>query len=288
MRLLILGGDGMLGHQLLRHFAPRHETRVTLRQPLEAYAPFGLFTRANAWGGIDLSSLDALRRIVAEFRPEAILNAAGIVKQRPTAEEAIPSLEINALLPHRLALLGAEVGARLVHMSTDCVFSGRKGSYLETDYADADDLYGRSKFLGEVHAANAITLRTSIIGPELSRKTGLLEWFLAQRGTIRGYRNAIFSGFTTPEMARIIELVLTRFPSAAGVYQVSSAPISKFDLLGLFKAALRLPVEILPYDDFRCDRSLDSTRIRVEFGYRPPEWPAMVDELARMLQGDTR
>jgi dTDP-4-dehydrorhamnose reductase len=287
MRVLILGGDGMLGHQLLKHFAPRHETRVTLRQPLGAYASFRLFTPDNAYAGVDLTTMAGLRPVLADFRPDAIVNAAGIVKQRPTAEEAIPSLEINALLPHRLALLCGEIGARLVHMSTDCVFSGREGNYRETDPADAEDLYGRTKYLGEVHSPGAITLRTSIIGTELSRKTGLLEWFLAQQGTIRGYRHAIFSGFTTIEMARIIERLLTGFPAASGVYHVSSAPISKYDLLGLFKTALGRSVEILPYDEFRCDRSLDSTRFRSEFGYRPPEWPSMVGELARAIQGES-
>jgi dTDP-4-dehydrorhamnose reductase len=287
MRVLILGGDGMLGHQLLKHFAPRHETRVTLRQPLGAYASFRLFTPDNAYACVDLTTMAGLRPVLADFRPDAIVNAAGIVKQRPTAEEAIPSLEINALLPHRLALLCGEIGARLVHMSTDCVFSGREGNYRETDPADAEDLYGRTKYLGEVHSPGAITLRTSIIGTELSRKTGLLEWFLAQQGTIRGYRHAIFSGFTTIEMARIIERLLTGFPAASGVYHVSSAPISKYDLLGLFKTALGRSVEILPYDEFRCDRSLDSTRFRSEFGYRPPEWPSMVGELARAIQGES-
>jgi dTDP-4-dehydrorhamnose reductase len=284
MRILILGGDGMLGHQLLKHFAQRHDTRVTLRRPLAEYAAFGLFTPDNAYGEVDLSKPDALGRALADFQPEAIVNAAGIVKQRPTAEAAIPSIEINALLPHRLAVLCGQIGARLVHMSTDCVFSGRKGNYIESDPSDAEDLYGRTKFLGEVHASNAITLRTSMIGPELSRKESLLEWFLAQRGTVRGYRNAIFSGFTTLEMARIVELVLTRFPAASGVYHVSSEPISKFDLLQLIKERLALATEIVPYDDFRCDRSLDSTRFRSEFGYRPPAWEEMVAELPELLE----
>jgi dTDP-4-dehydrorhamnose reductase len=207
------------------------------------------------------------------------------VKQRSSAAEAIPSLEINALLPHRLAIVCREIGARLVHISTDCVFSGRKGKYRESDPSDAEDLYGRTKYLGEVHEPNCITLRTSMVGLELSRKKSLLEWFLAQRGTIRGYRNAIFSGFTTIELARIVEMLLTRFPQASGLYHLSSTPISKFDLLTLVKERLALPVEIVPYEDFRCDRSLDSSRFQSEFGYRAPEWPAMVDELATHLQG---
>jgi dTDP-4-dehydrorhamnose reductase len=279
MRILILGGDGMLGHQLLAHFAPRHDVRVTLRRPLESYASLGLFRADNAYGGIDLHTVDSLRPVLAGFRPEAVINAVGIVKQRTEADAAISNLEINALLPHRLAPACDAIGARLVHMSTDCVFSGRKGNYVETDPADADDLYGRTKYLGEVDAANCITLRTSIIGRELSRKTGLLEWFLAQRGSVRGFRKAIFSGFTTLEIARIVELLLTRFPRASGVYHVSSAPISKYDLLGLVKKRLGLGVEIVPYDDFVCDRSLDSTRFRSEFGYEPASWEAMIAEL---------
>jgi dTDP-4-dehydrorhamnose reductase len=287
MRILILGGDGMLGHQLFKRFVPGHETRATLHRPMAAYAELRLFSAENAYDRIDLGSTDAVKSVLAGFKPQAVINAVGMVKQRPTAEEAIPSLEINALLPHRLAILCREIGARLVHISTDCVFSGRKGAYVEADSSDAEDLYGRTKYLGEVHEPNCVTLRTSIVGPELSRKTGLFEWFLAQRGTIRGYRNAIFSGFTTLELARIIEMLLTRFQTARGLYHVSSTPISKFDLLMLIKERLGLAVEITPYDDFRCDRSLDSSRFRSEFGYRAPEWPVMVDELAIQLQEKT-
>jgi dTDP-4-dehydrorhamnose reductase len=280
MRILILGGDGMLGHQLLAHLAPRHEVRVTLRQPLASYASFGLFRGDSAYGGIDLRTTDSLRPVLEASGPEAVINAAGIVKQRPDGEEAIANLEINALLPHRLALLCRPIGARLVHLSTDCVFSGRKGNYTEIDPPDADDLYGRTKVLAEVNAANCATCRTSFIGRELARKTSLLEWFLSQRRPIRDFRKAIFSGFTTIEMASIVEMLLTRFPGASGPYHVASEPISKFDLLGLVKQRLGLAVEIAPYDDFACDRSLDSSRFRSEFGYRPPDWPTMVDELA--------
>ncbi len=280
MRILILGGDGMLGHQLLRHFGTRHVARVTLRGPLERYAGYGLFHAGNAVDGVDVQDFGTVRRVFTGFRPDAVINATGIVKQRAEAAEAIPSIEINALFPHRLAALCAEAGTRLVHMSTDCVFSGKQGGYREDDPPDATDIYGRSKLLGEVSASPAITLRTSIIGSELSRKTGLLEWFLAQQGTIRGYRRAIFSGFTTTEMARIIEMLLTRYPGAHGLYHVSSAAISKYELLTLIRDRLGLSTRIEPEDDFHCDRSLDSTRFRAAFAYEPPSWPAMIDELA--------
>jgi len=282
MRILVLGGDGMLGHRLLLSWRSVHEVRVTLHQDLAAYRQLGLFSVDNAFAGVDAGRIEHIAQIVSEFRPEAVVNAVGIVKQRSEASAAIPSLEINSLLPHRLALVCGAVGARLVHLSTDCVFSGRKGGYSESDPPDADDLYGRSKYLGEVAGPGCLTLRTSIIGRELSRKTGLLEWLLSQRGgTVKGFRNAIFSGFTTHEMARIIERLLTRSPSAQGVYHVSSAPISKYDLLRDINRALRLGITIVPDDALRCDRSLDSSRFRREFDYLPPSWDEMVAELAR-------
>jgi len=280
MRILILGGDGMLGHQLLQHFGARHETRVTLHRALDQYAGIGLFDSANALDHVDVRDFDTVRKAIARFQPDAVINATGIVKQRAEAAQAVPSIEINALFPHRMAALCAETGTRFVHMSTDCVFSGRRGGYAEDDGPDAEDLYGRSKLLGEVAGPPCITLRTSIIGRELSRKTGLLEWFLGQRGrTIKGYRRAIFSGFTTHEMARIIDRVLTGPGPAHGLYQVSSAAISKFDLLTAIRDRLKLDIKIEPDDSFVCDRSLDSSRFRAAFGYQPPSWKTMIDEL---------
>ena len=279
MRILILGGDGMLGHQLLTWLQPRHEVRCTIRQDLYSYADYGLFNSDNTYAGIDIRNLDNLVDVIADFQPEAIINCIGIVKQRPTAKESIPSLEINALLPHRLAVLCKASGARLIHLSTDCVFSGKKGNYLETDPSDAEDLYGKTKFLGEVHDDNCLTLRTSIIGRELARHKSLLDWFLGQQGTVKGFKNAIYTGFTTLEMSRIIEMMLMEYPDASGVYQVSSDPINKYELLLLFREKLGHNIEILPDEDFVCDRSMDSTRFRNEFDYTPPSWSKMVEEL---------
>jgi dTDP-4-dehydrorhamnose reductase len=284
MRLLILGGDGMLGHQLFRHMRGGHQVKVTLRQDLASYAAFRLFDRDNAYHGLDARDTEAMMRVLDEFRPEVVVNAVGIVKQRRDANDAIASIEINSLLPHRLAVLCRGAGARLIHFSTDCVFSGRNGNYRESSVPDAEDLYGRSKLLGEIDGDSCMTLRTSFIGPELSRKTGLLEWFLAQRGSIKGYRKAIFSGFTAIEMSRIIERVATGFPDASGIYHVSSAPISKYDLLCKIRDSLGRKIEIEPDDAFQCDRALDSSRFRKEFGYTPPGWGEMIDELAQHLK----
>lgn len=285
MRILILGGDGMLGHQLFEHLRHHYEVRVTLRQELNAYKEFGLFDSKNAYTGIDVRSMDRLMEVFAEFRPQAVVNGVGIIKQRLSAKESIPSLEINALFPHRLSMLCKATGTRLVHMSTDCVFSGKMGNYRESDVSDAEDIYGRSKFLGEVNDRHCLTLRTSIIGKELSRKKSLMEWFLAQSGTVKGFKNAIFSGFTTIEMSRIIEKMLVQHPDAFGLYHVSSDPISKFDLLMLIKRKMHLDVEVVPDETVRCNRSLDSTKFRKEFNYTPPTWEVMVDELAKNRRG---
>jgi dTDP-4-dehydrorhamnose reductase len=286
MRILILGGDGMIGHQLFKHLGRRYDVRVTLRQRFSAYSEFGLFDKESAYTGIDVRSIEHVREVLVDFQPRIVVNAVGIVKQRRAAKESIPSLEINALFPQRLALLCKEIDARLVHMSTDCVFSGKKGNYQESDPSDAEDLYGRTKYLGEVQDTRCLTLRTSIIGKEFSRKLGLLEWFLAQGGVIQGYRKAIFGGFTTLEMSRIIEKILVDYPEKEGLYHVSSEPISKFDLLMLIKERLGLSMEIIPDEKVQYDRSLDSTRFRREFNYTPPTWEEMVEELCKSLRGE--
>jgi dTDP-4-dehydrorhamnose reductase len=281
VRILVLGGDGMLGHQLFKTLAERHVVKVTLRQPLLAYARYGLFNEDNSFPGVDAHDQRALEQVIARVLPDAIVNGIGIVKQRSAAKAAIPSIEINSLFPHRVLELCQQSGARLIHLSTDCVFSGRTGNYREADLADATDLYGRSKLLGEVSEGPGLTLRTSIIGLELSRFTGLIEWFLAQRGTIRGFRKAIYTGFTTRELSRIIERVIVEHRPAHGVWHVASSPINKYDLLLRLAARLgRRDVEIIPDDEFLCDRSLCGAAFEGVTGYSPPSWDHMLTELA--------
>lgn len=284
MRILILGGDGMLGHQLFRRFRVQHEVCATLRLGREAYEGHRLFEQGTVFYGIDARHTNVLLQVLTDFRPAAVVNAVGIVKQRGEAKAVIPSLEINALLPHRLALMCRAVGARLIHLSTDCVFSGRTGNYCETDFPDAEDLYGRTKLLGEVAEAHCLTIRTSMIGPELSRKTGLLEWFLAQRGqNVKGFTKAIFSGFPTLELARIVEMALVDFPMIHGVYHAAARPISKYDLLSLIRNRFDLPITIERDVKFECDRSLNADRFRQETGYSPPSWEAMIDVMAQHM-----
>jgi dTDP-4-dehydrorhamnose reductase len=285
MRIMILGGDGMLGHQLYKCLKERHHVCITLRREFKAYDSLELYRSEDTFDRVDARDLNRVKEAVGQFHPDVVVNAVGIVKQQPAAKEVIPSLEINALLPHRLALVCKAAGSRLIHMSTDCVFSGNRGNYLETDPSDAKDLYGKSKFLGEVHESHCLTLRTSIIGRELSRRKSLVEWFLAQKGTIKGFQHAIYSGFTTVEMSRIIEKVVTEFPESSGLYQVSSDPISKYELLLLMKDAFRHPVDVVPDDEFFCDRSLNSERFQRDFDYTPPPWKEMVEELAGNVYG---
>jgi len=286
MRCLILGGDGMLGHQLLKSWQQQHEVRVTVRGPLSAYSQYGLFHPDNSFGNVDASDTDRILEVMGAFRPEAVINCVGIIKQRSAAKESQPSIEINSLLPHRLRLICAAAGVRLVHLSTDCVFNGRRGQYRQSDHADAEDLYGLSKYLGEVGDAPAITIRSSIIGLELSRKQSLLEWFLAQRGTIKGFTNAIYTGVTTAEMARVIEHVLTEEPDLHGVWQIASEPISKYELLFRLSALLgRRDVSIVPDETFHCDRSLDGSDFAKRTGYVVSDWDRMLQKLADQIQG---
>lgn len=286
MRILILGGDGMLGHQLFKLLCAHHDVKVTLRREFSAYAGSGLFSPQNALAGVDVRVSDRLLTVLSEFRANAVVNAVGIVKQRPDGLDVIPNLEINALLPHRLALICRAIGARLIHISTDCVFSGKRGQYREDDTPDPVDIYGHSKLLGEVTQPGVITLRTSIIGCSLYRNASLIDWFLRQRSRISGYRNAIFSGFTTKEVSRVIETLLEQHPDASGLYHLSSSAISKYDLLVGLRDRLGRKIEIVADDSLRIDRSLDSTRFRQEFGYTPPPWERMLDELAHDIQAN--
>lgn len=282
-KILILGATGMLGHTLLTSLAEHknldvHATARSLEGLSRWFAP-GLLSKIH--GGVDADNFDSILRVLGEVKPDLVINCIGIIKQLPIANDPVVSISINALFPHRLAQACKAVNARLIHISTDCVFKGDKGNYTEDDPSDADDLYGRSKFLGEVTYPHCVTLRTSIIGHELKGGHGLVDWFLAQEGPVKGFTKAVYTGFPTVEMARIIADCVIPDAKLAGVYQVSSEPISKYDLLRLVAERYGKQIEIAPYDDFVCDRSLDSNRFRAVTGYTPPSWPEMIDAMWR-------
>jgi dTDP-4-dehydrorhamnose reductase len=283
MKVLLIGGDGMLGHRIYEVWKQRHEVVPTLHHDRARYEYLPEELKSRARFGIDVANLNYLAEILAEERPALVFNAAGIVKQREEAGSPLPCIEINALFPHRLALLCRLAGARLVHLSTDCVFSGRKGNYSESDLPDPPDLYGRSKLLGEVGDAGCLTLRTSMIGLEWSRKASLVEWFLSQTGGVRGYSQAIFSGLTTTELARAIEHLVVE-DALDGVWHLAAEPISKYALLAGLNRRLGLELEIREDDTFRCDRSLNASALFQRTRYRPPSWDLMLDELAEEVR----
>ena len=281
MKILILGGSGMLGHRLCINLSKVHETWVTVRGSGSEFPDLPEFPGKYIRPYVDARIFDEVTRAMASIQPDLVINCIGLIKQLPSSVDPIFSISINTMLPHRLSLICRTGGIRMIHISTDCVFSGRRGRYVETDQSDAEDLYGRSKFLGEVsYPPHTITLRTSIIGRELKSKLGLIEWFLAQTGTIKGYKKAIYTGFTTDELSRVILNQVIPRPELTGVYHVSSDPISKYDLLLLAKKAFKRDINILPEESFISDRSLDSTLFRQAAGYVPPSWPKMIEELA--------
>jgi dTDP-4-dehydrorhamnose reductase len=284
MRVLILGGAGMLGHKLFQLLPERlGEVACTVRHDQHSsLSRVPLFRDGDVTWGIDAMDFEGVARVVRARRPDVVVNAIGIIKQRPQAHDTIPSIELNSLLPHRLAALLAEWGGRLIHISTDCVFSGRRGGYREDDVPDPLDLYGRSKLLGEVvEAPNAVTLRTSMIGRELFGHRSLLDWFLSRSpGPVTGYRRVIYSGLTTNELAGVVGRLVTGHPELHGLFHVAGRAISKHDLLTLVAKAYALDVMLTPSDEPVSDRSLAGDRFAATAGYTAPDWPALVSALA--------
>jgi len=206
LKILVLGITGMLGSAVFKALCESKRHQVWGSQRGRSPHPkLAEFPSAGILTGLDVLDQDSLTHTFAKVKPNVVINCVGLIKQLDQANDPLVALPINSLLPHRLLQLCEVAGARLVHISTDCVFSGRKGNYLETDVSDAEDLYGKSKYIGELHnSPYAITLRTSIIGHELGTSFALLEWFLAQQGTVKGFSKAIFSGVPTCELAEII------------------------------------------------------------------------------------
>jgi len=280
MNLLLLGATGMLGHKLLQQLSQGHEVWGTVRgEPREAPEIPGV-ARSRLIGGVTASDLGSIRRAMARVDAAAVLNCIGIVKQIDAGKDPIASITINALLPHQLSRICAQAGARLIHFSTDCVFSGGGGAHRESDPPDPSDLYGRTKLLGELDDPHCFTIRSSIVGRELRRGTGLFDWFLSQRGgQVRGYRHALYTGLTTLAMADVVRLVLESHPELSGVWQVSADPIDKCSLLELVEHVYGLGIRIEPDLDFHCDRRLDSSRFRTATGWAPPTWQAMIEAM---------
>jgi dTDP-4-dehydrorhamnose reductase len=283
--ILVLGAEGMLGHKVYQALLEAGTTRVIgsirgrLNDPF--YAKIPLFAKTRIFDNVDVMDFATLQAKLRDSQPRFIVNCVGIIKQRDTAQLAVPTIALNSLLPHLLAEWASKWDGRVIHFSTDCVFSGRRGAYTESDPSDAEDLYGKSKYLGEVTAENALTLRTSIIGRELAHYRSLLEWFLGQAGKrVQGYRRAIYSGVTTNYMAQLVARIIAEKPKLNGLYQVTSSPVSKLELLRRLKQAYGLDIEIEAVDGEVCDRSMRGERFVEATGFVTPDWDTLVDQLA--------
>lgn len=276
-RVLVLGASGMLGNAVLRILAEKKMLAVTgtaRSSSLIMNLPVSL--REMIVTDIDVTNNDSLIDVFTKHSPNIVINCVGLVKQLSAADNPLIAIPINSILPHRLSKLCQLFEARLIHISTDCVFSGSKGMYLESDLPDAHDLYGRSKLLGEVDYPNSVTLRTSIIGHELAGARSLVGWFLAQTGAVRGFNRAFFSGLPTVELARVIRDFVIPNNNIHGLYHVSSARINKYELLKLIATVYDKNIQIYPDEKLIIDRSLNSDRFREATGYIAPDWPTLI------------
>lgn len=278
MNVLILGATGMLGYSLFSNLAenPALNVKGTVRGLAGKTAFFEQY-QAQLLKGIDVTDIASIEQAIIDAKPEVVINCIGLIKQHGIAKQHVVAIEINALLPHQLAALCDQYGARLVHFSTDCVFDGMQGMYRETDLPTATDLYGKSKCLGEVNYGRHLTLRTSIIGHELDSSVSLIDWFLNQEGEVNGFSKAVFSGLPTCYIAKLLaEKILSNF-DISGLYHLSVEPIDKFSLLSLVAEVYSKDISINESTQLVIDRSLDSNSLRQIIDFSPPSWRELIE-----------
>lgn len=280
-KVIVLGGTGMLGHQLFKsglQMGYDIEAIVRNKNLLIEKTNTAFTDRIHVID--DVKDIPRLEILLRTLKPDFVVNCIGIIKQSPLTTNYAETIAINALLPHQLEGLGRALGFKLIHISTDCVFDGKKGMYKETDPSNATDLYGKSKYLGEVNYGSGLTIRTSIIGHEITPTTyGLIEWFLAQEGTVNGFIKAVFSGLTTNELSKVILNHIIPSDLRAGLYQIAAQPINKYDLLSLTAEIYQKQIVIIPSDELVIDRSLDGGRFSALTGYEAPSWKTMIQEM---------
>jgi dTDP-4-dehydrorhamnose reductase len=288
-RVLVLGATGMLGHKLVQQLAA-HGLSVfgTMRSssaPDTPAARVALGVAEKVLHDVDVLQDGALQAAIEMVDPDVVVNAVGVIKQIGVAKDPVTSIATNALLPHRAAGFCSKRGTRLIQFSTDCVFAGRKGPYAENAPTDAEDLYGRSKILGEVSGSGRLTIRSSIVGRELRGRSSLIEWFLSQRGgQATGFTGALYTGLTTNVMSDLVAKLITEHPQLDGVWHVASDPISKHELLQLVNNRYELGISLRPDDKFFCDRRLDGRAFTERTGFTAPSWDVMI---ARMHDDPT-
>jgi dTDP-4-dehydrorhamnose reductase len=277
MKVLVLGIYGMLGHKMAMLLDKNHEVYGTCRSTYN----IDIISSDRVISNVYADDINSVLTAIQKTMPDVVINCIGLIKQLKNADQLMPSLTINSLFPQKLAIACESRGVRFIHFSTDCVFSGTKGMYKQDVVPDATDIYGKTKFLGEVKGENCITIRSSIIGRELGTQHGLLEWLISNRNkTVHGYRKAIYSGFTTLEMVNIVNMIIENHRDLSGVWQVASNPISKYELLKIINHKCHLKIKIEPSDDYVCDRSLDGSEFSKKAGYIAPSWEQMIEDLS--------
>ena len=277
IKILVIGITGMLGNTLLRSLSKNKKFSVlgsSRRDKLKTHQKVNYIHLKN----LNVENEEFFKTVKAH-QPDVIINCIGVIKQLKDADEPLKVLPINSIFPHKLHYFCNQEDIRLIHISTDCVFSGKKGNYLETDISDAQDLYGKSKYIGELHGKNSLTIRTSIIGHEIDSKESLLEWFLSQEDSINGYTDAFFSGLTTLELSNVIENIILHHKDLSGLYHVSSKPISKYDLLNLIKKVYQKKIKIVPSDQVKVNRSLNSEKFLKATNIEVSDWESMIESM---------
>jgi dTDP-4-dehydrorhamnose reductase len=284
MKVLIFGGNGMLGHKLVQSWQNVFDVYTTIRKSFDEVEHLHIFERDKTFDNVEVTNFDLVAKIIDEVKPDAIVNAIGIIKQLPTSKNIVKTLEINSIFPHKLAEISQARNIRFITISTDCVFNGKKGNYTEDDISDAEDVYGKSKYLGEVTGENCLTIRTSIIGREIGTSHSLVDWFLSNEGKqVKGFTKAIYTGFPTVVLAEIIADILKNQPNLSGLYQISSNLIDKFSLLKIVREAYNANIEIESDANFQIDRSLNCDKFKNVTGFEPKSW----EEMIRLMADDS-
>jgi len=280
LKVLVLGSAGLIGSAFLRILSEKSSLDVygTVRSDL-SLQHFKDIPLSKIFTEIDTEDDSNMLDIFGTIHPDVVINCIGLTKHKEDGNHPIKAIKLNALFPHRLAQLSSLFGAKLIHVSTDCVFSGKKGLYSENDQPDADDIYGKSKALGEVLYGDTLTIRTSTIGHELNTNSGLLNWFLSQKDKCKGFKNAIFSGLPTVVLAQVIRDYILNDNSLKGLYHIAASPINKHDLLKLIAEVYGKKIDIELDEDFVIDRSLDATKFNLATGFKVPEWPELIQTM---------
>ena len=276
----MLGAGGMLGHMAVRTLSQEHSVVGTTRAHPEPKSALARFLPIEDWiGGVDVRQEHQLLSLMEKVKPDVVLNCVGLVKQKMDALSYQESIEINSLLPHRLARLCDVNDVKLIQISTDCVFGCGPGVKSQFTEPDASDLYGKTKFLGEVTYGSALTLRTSIVGRQLSGEESFFEWVLSQRKRkVKGYQRALYTGLTTMELTRIISKIISEKTQLVGLWQIASPAISKYDLIDRLNKMLNLGITLVPDNDFICDRRLDGAPFESHAQIQVSNWENMLTE----------